>query len=149
MLKTQSAVICQQTLLASANQGLRETAKSGAQTSTSVRGQAHVESTRNVTTSPATSLAPASKVSKEIHMMDVPTSTSALILKLAVQAQSVRTSRVVIAATAQKVTMETLDQQDVSITTNALDHLVDATLIALTKSGRSGAIVPMVLLAMR
>lgn len=82
-------------------------------------------------------------------MMDVSTLTSALIPRLADQAQSVQILRVVIAATAQKVSMETLDPQDVSTITNARDHLADATLIVLTKSGLSGAIVPMVLLAMR
>lgn len=123
--------------------------KSAAQTSMSVQGQEPVESTRSVTTPLATTRAPVSKASKEIHMMDVSTSTSALILKLAVRAQSVRTLKVVIAATAQKVSTEMLVQQDVSITTNALARLAVETLTALMKLGRSGAIVPKVSLAMR
>lgn len=139
VLKTLNAVICPPTLPANVRRALKGTARSCVQTSMSAQDLAPVESTLSASTTPETSRVPAKKVSMAIHMMGVPTSMSVPILKLVDPAQFVRTSRVVIAATALKVTTEMRDQKDASTTTSALVHPVDATLIVRMKLEHLGA----------
>lgn len=140
-LRMLNVVIYLRTLLANANQVSRETVKYGVRTSTSVRDQGHVVSTLTVKTLLETILVSVVKVLKVIHMMDVLIWTSAQIQMLAVRVLSVQTSRVVIAATALKVSTEMLAQQDALITTNVPVHLAEEMHSVPMKLVHSGAIV--------
>lgn len=139
VLRTQSAVTYLPAGLASANQASKVMGKSIAQTSTNAKDLDRVESMPIATTVLETTLVCAEKASKEIHMMDVQTSTSVRITKLVDRVQYVQILRVVIAATALKVSTEMPDQQVVLITMNVPDHLAVEMRNVPMKSVHSGA----------
>lgn len=145
MLKTQSVVTYQLILHASVNQVFREMGKSFVPTSMNVLDLDRVVSMPIVIISPEITLACATKALKEIHTTDVLTLTSVHILKLVDRVLFARILRVVIAATAQKDSMETPDQQDVSTTMNVQDRLAEETHIVQMKLELSGATVLKVL----
>lgn len=140
-MKTQSVVIYQPILHASANQDFKGTAKNFVQTSMNVRDRDRVVSTLIALISLETTRASVMKASKEIHTTDVLTSTNVLIQKLVDRVLFARILKAIIAAIAQKDSMETPDQLAVLTTMNVQDRLAEETHIARMKLELSGATV--------